>query len=154
MSANVESINPAQAADKVQKIIASGHACGADVLMPLFMQLEPATEEQMLGTWHGGRFDGGATPDPINWYGKRFNSRTDVEPMLCRKEDGTIYAWDKWGPAQLREMVFGGRVQAALIYDTMPMMDYFRKVTDDLVLGLADIKGRPTDFFFWLRRDR
>jgi hypothetical protein len=32
-------------------------------------------------------------------------------------------------------------------------MDYFRKVTKDLVIGLGDIKGRPTDFFFHLTRE-
>lgn len=143
----------AEAAERVRCIIESKQACPADVLMPLFAQLEGASEALMLGTWHGGKFDGGQSPDPIGWYGKRFISRSDVEPMLCRKDDGSVYAWDKWGRAQLREMVFDGKVQAALIYDTLPMMDYFRRVTDDLVLGLADIKGRPLDFFFWLGRD-
>lgn len=143
----------AQAAARIQAIIESREACPSEVLMPLFEQLEGASESLMLGTWHGGKFDGGQSPDPVNWYGKRFVSRSEVEPMLCRRGDGTLYAWDKWGQAQLREMVFAGKVQAALIYDTMPMMDYFRRVTDDLVLGLADIKGQPLNFFFWLGRD-
>ena len=142
------------AEDTLLRIIRSGEACPAETLMPLYDQLQPASAKQMIGQWHGGKFDGGAEPNPINWYGKRFVSRTEVEPMLCRKEDGTIYAWDKWGAAQLREVAFGDKVQACLIYDTLPMMDYFRKVSEDLVLGLADIKGRPTDFFFWLERDK
>ncbi|MDA8142171.1 MAG: DUF4334 domain-containing protein [Desulfobacteraceae bacterium] len=142
------------AQEKLLAIIRSGEACPADILMPLFEQLEPASAESMIGTWHGGKFDGGKEPDPIHWYGKRFVSRTHVEPMLCQKEDGTVYAWDKWGAAQLREVVFGGKVQACLIYDKLPMMDYFRKVTDNLVIGLGDIKGRPTEFFFWLEREK
>ncbi len=142
------------AQDQLLAIIKSGEACSADILMPLFEQLEPAPADFMIGTWHGGKFDGGQDPDPINWYGKRFISATQVEPMLCRKEDGTVYAWEKWGEAQLREVAFDGKVQACLIYDKLPMMDYFRKVTDDLVIGLGDIKGRPTDFFFWLERDK
>lgn len=136
------------------ELIRSKAACPAETLMPLFDQLQPATEKQMIGQWHGGKFDGGKEPNPINWYGKRFVSRAHVDPMLCRKEDGSIYAWPDWGDAQLREMVWNGKVQACLIYDKLPMMDYFRKVTDDLVVGLADIKGRPTDFFFWLERDK
>ena len=135
-------------------IIRSGEACAAETLMPLFDQLKPAAAQEMIGQWHGGKFDGGATPNPINWYGKRFVSRAHVDPMLCKKEDGSIYAWQDWGDAQLREVAFGGKVQACLIYDKLPMMDYFRKVTDDLVVGLADIKGRPVDFFFWLERDK
>lgn len=139
--------------EKLLKLIRSGEACSAEILMPLFEQLEPASAEFMLGQWHGGKFDGGAEPDPINWYGKRFESRTHVEPLLCRNDDGEVYAWNNWGDAQLREVEFGGKIQACLIYDKLPMMDYFRKVTDDIVLGLGDIKGRPTDFFFWLERD-
>jgi hypothetical protein len=135
------------------KIIRSGEACNATVLRELFDQLQPATAEGMLGTWHGGKFDGGKEPNPLNWYGKRFVSASHVEPMLCRNAEGAVYAWQDWGEAQLREVAFGGKVQACLIYDKLPLMDYFRKVTDDLVLGLADIKGKPMDFFFWLERD-
>lgn len=136
------------------RIIRSGEPCPAVTLMPLYEQLQPASAADMLGTWHGGKFDGGAEPNPINWYGKRFNSASHVEPMLCRKEDGSIYAWDTWGEAQLREVAYGGKVQACLIYDKLPLMDYFRKVTGDLVVGLADVKGKPMDFFFWLERDQ
>jgi hypothetical protein len=71
---------------------------------------------------------------------------------LCRAADGSIYSYDKLGLAQLREVVFQGKVSASLIYDQQPIMDYFRKVTDDVVVGLGDIKGKPTDFFFHLTR--
>jgi Domain of unknown function (DUF4334)/GXWXG protein len=134
-------------------IIHSGKACPAATLMPLFERLEPISAEFMIGTWRGGKFDGGADPDPINWYGKRFASASHVEPLLCRKEDGSIYSYDNLGLAQLREVAFGGKVSASLIYDKQPIMDYFRKVTKDIVIGLGDIKGRPTDFFFHLTRE-
>ena len=134
------------------KLIESKEACAPSVLMELFDQLEPVSMEFMRGTWKGGRFDGGATPDPINWYGKRFVSAQHVEPLLCRGADGSIYAYDKLGFAQLREVRFRGKVSASLIYDQQPIMDYFRKVTNDIVVGLGDIKGRPTDFFFHLTR--
>jgi hypothetical protein len=134
-------------------MIKSGKDCPSATLMPLFEKLEPVPADFMIGTWHGGRFDH-STPDPINWYGKRFVSSNHVEPLLARKEDGTVYSYEGLGVAQLREVAFGGKVQASLIYDKHPMMDYFRKVTDDIVIGLGDIKGRPTDFFFWLERDK
>lgn len=139
--------------ETLMEIIDSGKACPPSTLMPLFEKLEPASIDFMIGQWHGGKFDGGATPDPINWYGKRFVSRDYVEPMLCRQEDGTVYAWDKWGVAQMRNVEFGDKVQACLIYDEKPMFDYFRKISEDVVLGLGDIKGQPTEFFFWLKRD-
>ena len=138
---------------KLLEIIKSGEACPAATLMPLYEQLQPCSAEFMIGTWRGGKFDGGKEPDPINWYGKRFVSMTHVEPLLARAEDGSIYSFEKLGVAQLREVSFGGKVSACLIYDKHPMMDYFRKVTDEVVIGLGDIKGRPLDFFFHLTRE-
>lgn len=134
-------------------MIRSGQAYPAEVLMPLYNQLEGASAEFMIGTWKGGKFDGGKEPDPIKWYGKRFVSRSHVEPLLCRRDDGTVYSYDNLGVAQLREVVFNGKVCASLIYDKQPIMDYFRKVTDDIVIGLGDIKGKPLDFFFHLTRE-
>jgi hypothetical protein len=142
-----------QSEAQILKLIDSREACAPSTLMELYDQLEPVTAEFMIGTWKGGRFDGGASPDPINWYGKRFVSAQHVEPLLCRAADGSLYSFDKLGLAQLREMRFRGKVSASLIYDQQPIMDYFRKVTDDVVVGLGDIKGKPTDFFFHLTRE-
>src|SRR3546814_10406150 len=69
------------------------------------------------------------------------------------KEDGTVFAWPDWGEARLREVGYGGKVQSTVIYDDRPLMDYFRKVNDDLVLGLGDWKGKAKSFF-WLARDK
>lgn len=146
---------PSLAADAEQQwleMIASGQAYSADTLMPLFKQLEPVDTDFLVGTWKGGKFDGGAEPDPINWYGKRFTSTTDVEPLLVTDADGEVVTYDRLGAAQMRQVVFDGKPSAALIYDSQPIMDYFRKVNDDVVIGLGDIKGKPTDFFFHLTR--
>lgn len=140
------------AQSQILRLIESGEACAPPTLMELYDELEPLSAEEILGTWKGGRFDGGKSPDPINWYGKRFVSATHVEPLLCRAEDGSIYSFEKLGLAQLREMRFRGKVSASLIYDQQPIMDYFRKVTKDVIVGLGDIKGKPTDFFFHLTR--
>lgn len=123
------------------------------LLMSMFERLEPVAIEFMFGTWRGGKFDGGKEPDPIQWYGKRFVSRDQAEPLLCRAEDGSIYSYTKLGTARLREAAILGKTSAALIYDQQPIMDYFRKVTKDVVIGLGDIKGRPLDFFFHLTRE-
>lgn len=135
------------------EMIATRKAYPASMLMPLYEQLQPVSADFMLGMWRGGKFDGGQEPDPINWYGKRFVSREHVDPLMCRAPDGSIYSYDKLGFAQLREVAFGGKVSASLIYDKQPIMDYFRKVNDHVVIGLGDIKGRPTDFFFHLTRE-
>lgn len=127
-------------------------AYAPSLIFPLYAQLEPISVEEILGTWKGGKFDGGKDPDPIKWYGKRFVSAEHCEPLLCTRDDGTVYAFENLGTAQMRLMDYDGKVSAALIYDKHPIMDYFRKVTDDVVIGLGDVKGKPTDFFFHLTR--
>lgn len=144
------------AQEELVKMIRNKEDSDFDTLMKLYEQLEPTTIEFMIGQWHGGNFDSKVDIGPF--YGKRFNSAEDCEPMLFKKEDGTIYAWKDWGDAQLREVRFGDKVQATVIYDDRPLMDYFRKVTDDIVIGLGDLKrkgGKPASKgFFWLERDR
>src|SRR5690349_20036670 len=122
----------------ILRLIESGEACEPSALLELYDELEPISAEEIIGTCKGGRFDGGKSPDPINWYGKRFVSATHVEPLLCRAADGSVYSFEKLGLAQLREMRFRGKVSASLIYDLQPIMDYFRKVTKDVIVGLGD----------------
>ena len=54
---------------------------------------------------------------------------------------------------RLREVSFRGRSSAAMVYDTQPIIDCFRRIDDDRVLGLMDVKGSPPDFYFHLTRD-
>lgn len=133
--------------------IASGEAVDDDRLMALYDELQPVNLDFMLGQWSGGKFDGGAEPDPINWYGKRFDSRNHVEPLLARAPDGSIYAFDKLGAARMRMIEFRGKTTASLIYDKQPIMDYFRKVDDDTVIGVGEVKGKPGYLVFYLERE-
>lgn len=134
------------------EIIKSGKECPVSTLMPLFNQLQPVSADFMIGSWHGGKFDGGK-PDKINWYGKKFVSREHVEPLIAQKPDGTIYSYDGLGMAQLREVAYEGKVSACLIYDKYAMMDYFRKVTDNIVIGAGEIKGQGIALVFHLTRE-
>lgn len=138
-------------AQKWIEIIESGDAYSSEELMPLFLKLKSVDPEDMFGTWHGGKFDGGL-PDPINWYGKRFVSMEYVEPLLITAADGSIQVYEGLGSARLREVLFENRVSTTLIYDNQPIMDYFRKINDDLVIGWGEVKGETPDFFFWLER--
>lgn len=142
----------AAASKKLLEMIATGNAYPASELMPLYEQLEPVSIDFMFGTWRGGKFDGGKDPDPIRWFGKRFVSRDHADPLLARTAEGAVYSYDGLGFARLREAAFGGKTTAALIYDKQPIMDYFRKLNEQMVIGLGDIKGKPTDFFFHLTR--
>ena len=133
------------------QMIDSGNAYTSEELMPLFLKLKPVHPDDLFGTWEGGKFDGGL-PDPINWYGKRFISMEYVEPLLITAADGSIQVYEGLGAARLREVLFENRVSATLIYDRQPIMDYFRMVNDDLIIGWGEVKGDTPDFFFWLQR--
>ncbi|HEY9315082.1 DUF4334 domain-containing protein [Williamsia sp.] len=54
--------------------------------------------------------------------------------------------------ARLRTTVYGGVGSATMVYDAHPINDVFRKVNDDVVIGLMDQRDAPP-YFFSLRRD-
>ncbi len=66
-----------------------------------------------------------------------------VRPLLYTKKP----------TARLRTMEHRGVATAAMVYDALPIIDVFRRVTADAVLGLMDLRGLPAPFFFVLRRD-
>jgi hypothetical protein len=55
--------------------------------------------------------------------------------------------------ARLRMIEARGVLSAAMIYDRLPIIDLFRAVDPDTVLGLMDLRDMPRPFFFVLRRD-
>lgn len=141
------------AATRLKEMARSGKAYATEDLMPLYDQLESVDTASMIGTWKGGKFDG-CKPDPINWYGKRFNSIEDAEPLLARRPDGSVYSFDKWGMARLREISFRGKVSASLIYNNRPIVDYFRRLDADTVIGFGEPKGAAPFFFHLVREKR
>ncbi len=55
--------------------------------------------------------------------------------------------------ARIRLMKCRDCISATMIYDYLPILDTFRKVDENTVLGLMDWKGMPQPFFFLLKRD-
>ncbi|NKN39024.1 DUF4334 domain-containing protein [Agrobacterium sp. a22-2] len=57
------------------------------------------------------------------------------------------------GPvASLKAMQFHGVTSAAMAYDTQPIIDHFRKVDDNRVMGAMVIEGDDRVYFFELQR--
>lgn len=148
-------------------------------------------EAEMLGRWHGRDLPTGHPLDGVlgalSWFGKDFRSCEDVDPLLFRRRDGTLFALDpacipirsvqrrphlwlgtvsaelfrRFGyllatrrpTARLRSLAFRGVVSAAMIYDSLPVIDSFRRVDTTRVLGLMDLRGMEQPFFFLLRRE-
>jgi hypothetical protein len=55
--------------------------------------------------------------------------------------------------ARLRSILHRGVVTAAMVYDQHPIIDYFRRIDPDTVLGLMEMRNMEQPFFFVLRRD-
>ena len=62
-----------------------------------------------------------------------------------------ILATDK-SKARIRMVEHRGKISATMIYDCLPINDVFRKIDDNTLLGLMDLKGMERPFFFVLRR--
>lgn len=56
--------------------------------------------------------------------------------------------------ARLRNLEFRGKASAAMIYDDLPIIDIFRRVDEDTLLGVMDKRGLTEPYFFVLYRDR
>ena len=55
--------------------------------------------------------------------------------------------------ARLRTVEYRGVATAAMVYDALPVIDVFRSVGPDVLLGLMDLRGLTQPFLFVLRRD-
>lgn len=56
--------------------------------------------------------------------------------------------------ARLRMTEYRGKVSATMVYDQLPINDVFRKIDDNRVLGVMDLKNASRPFFFVLSRDQ
>ncbi|WP_280507982.1 DUF4334 domain-containing protein [Nocardia flavorosea] len=54
--------------------------------------------------------------------------------------------------ARLRDIEYRGVVSAAMVYDHLPIIDHFRRVDDEILLGVMDMRGLSEPYFFVLRR--
>lgn len=128
-----------------------GVAIDSARLMQLYRQLEPVSVDFMLGTWHGSLFNGQSGD---GWWGKNMISAQHVQPLLFQRADGSVYSNEVWGLAHLTSGVFEDLSETAmLVYNDKPIYDYFRRVTDQTVIGLTPAAAAKVDFFFQLTRD-
>lgn len=74
-------------------------------------------------------------PHKLDWLYKRFKT--------------------KESKARLRQVKYRGKVSAAMVYDGVPIIDNFRKLDEDTVFGVMDIKGdlNQMGYFFILKRE-
>ncbi|KAJ5553242.1 hypothetical protein N7494_002620 [Penicillium frequentans] len=125
----------------------------------IFDEAKPVDPEHMIGQWKGGSFNTGHPTHEllktVKWAGKNFRTVDDVEPIMLYDEAGArVWAKD-YGNAQLRELKFRGVISTAMIYDKLPIIDSFRHISDNVVIGAMDNKELPKEagtYYFYLRK--
>ena len=145
-------------------LVAAPAAAPAE-LDALWSDLASTSVHDLLGSWRGGDFATGHPAsrllEQIRWHGKRFGGPLDADPLVCRAEDGTLYAETAaagGGSASLWAVAFRGEVTATMVYDALPVLDHFKAVDDDTLMGIMNGKleqvfGTADPYYFWLERE-
>ncbi|ORY90484.1 GXWXG protein-domain-containing protein [Syncephalastrum racemosum] len=143
--------------EEIQRLM-KGRVKEVDVAA-VFDKLKPVASKFMIGSWNGGAFDTGhpgkAELEKARWAGKDFLALDNVHPVVVYDDDGNRTWCKEHGLAVLREVVYRGVVSTCMIYDTQPILDHFRYVAEDLVVGAMDTKIFPEGtgvFYFYLTR--
>jgi hypothetical protein len=147
-----------RAEDELRRIIDRDEEAAPAALLASFDALAPVDTAALRGDWAGGAIrtghPGEAQLAALGWVGKRFHGDDDVDPIVVRGADGGRVVSPVMGKASLRMVVFRGAATATMIYDRHPILDHFRRVDEDTLLGVMDRKGEPAPLFFHLRRLR
>lgn len=155
-------MDAATARSRIAGIRAAGGKTTIDDLDELWAALPPVSPEEILGAWRGSEFASGHRFEGylprIRWHGKRFDSRTEVAPLVCRDGDGNLFddVDRAKGGASLWPVEFRGEVTATMVYDGQPVLDHFKRIDDGTLLGVMNGKGVLDDgrhYYFVLERE-
>lgn len=155
-------MDAATARSRIADIRANAGKTTIDELDALWAALPTVRPEEILGQWRGSEFVSGHRFEgylpKIRWYGKRFTSLTEVAPLVCRDDDGNLFDDEERakGGAGLWTVEFRGEATATMVYDGQPVLDHFKRVDDDTLLGVMNGKGvldAGRHYYFVLERD-
>jgi len=168
--ASAAKIPPAEAQKRAQAAVASNTTVPYATLREIWPSLPAITVAKAIGTYRGGLFVKGGE-DPINWWGKQIISEIEVNPLLSTPPKNAsqvdaqgkqiVFPYPRPTIAQARDVVHDGVVSATIIYNRLPLLDYFRvvkegdaKTGDGLVLlGRSDLQGKEASpAYFHLTR--
>ena len=148
----------------------------------IFDSLPAVSVDFMLGLWRASGFPTGHPQDGklerLGWYGKRFTDENSVDPMIFNSQNDEVFSADpvyiirnldvlrhacdvrdeaetKEPKARLRLVEARGTLTASMVYNNLPIIDHFRKLNEDTVLGMMEKPtGQSHNYFFVLRRTR
>ncbi|TKA97270.1 DUF4334 domain-containing protein [Cereibacter changlensis] len=119
--------------------------------------------------WRGKRFDSAEAAHPLLFGkdGAAFAISPALLPLglalrfapLLRHRAVAAIGWPalrllrtRRPQARLRMVEYRGVTTATMIYDALPILDAFRRIDDDNLLGAMDLRQSKRPFFFLLRR--
>ena len=130
----------------------------------LWADLDVVEVASILGSWRGFAFPTGHHVERMltssRWHGKRFIAPDDAQPLICRAADGGLYSDTAAGKgeASLWNVEFRGEVTATMVYDGMAVLDHFKRVDENTLMGVMN--GKPDlvlanghHFYFGLERE-
>ncbi|MEI2670988.1 MAG: DUF4334 domain-containing protein [Marmoricola sp.] len=143
--------------------------CTKAEALAFFDSLDALPADSLRGRWRGRGLNTGHPMDGLlestGWYGKQFDDLDSVHPLLF-EVGGEIYPIEPQAKmpvdvtkratrhrARLRNIEHRGVVTAAMIYDGQPIIDLFRQLSPNTLLGLMDARGMNEPYFFILTRD-
>lgn len=143
-----------------EKLVSIKEKISSETLEDFFASLEPVTMKEMMGGWKGGYFPMGKSRlefflnnfGIFKWHGKSFLSRDKVKSLVFSLF-GIKCNIPVAGVAVLREIEFRGKISISMIYSYLPIIDNFRKVDDDTVMGAMELNGK-VGIYFYLRREK
>lgn len=122
--------------------------------------------------WHGKRFDSAEDVQPLVFDSltggqQRLNPSLMMPgmalaaklPLFKHAAVGRLFQTvmpllaTRRSRARLRLTEYRGKTSATMIYDRLPIHDIFRRLDDNTVLGVMDMKGMAQPFFFVLHRE-
>ncbi|WP_241038407.1 DUF4334 domain-containing protein [Blastococcus litoris] len=120
--------------------------------------------------WYGKEFNGAESVHPLLFAGRGGPRPVDpawIPLSLLRDHSGLARLWPvrtafgRLRPllhtnrptARLRTIEHRGVDTAAMVYDALPIIDVFRRIGPDTILGAMDMRGLPAPFFFLLERE-
>lgn len=129
----------------------------------IWSALQPIGCQDVLGRWKGDEFHTGHKMNGLlqsaRWYGKFFDSINQVEPIVCYDDDGNLFSNNELslGGASLWDVEFRGEVTATMVYDGQPVLDHFKRVDANTLMGIMNGKRQRANssyLYFILERDQ
>ena len=122
----------------------------------LFANLEPVVMDKMTGEWRvkylftkegtGSKWETLAKYSPIGFYSKKFLDKDNVKAWIFRIFG--IKFSTPYTSAVLKKIEFMDKISVSMVYNYLPMIDNFRKIDEDTIMGIMETKGKVGIYFY------